>query len=77
MNFRYTKHVGKIKFYNDGKAYGFITCNETGKDYFFSKNIAVNYGITERHKNYDVKFEVSHNMTNHKAFVHSVSEIED
>jgi len=77
MNFKYTRHVGKIKFYQEHKGYGFITCNESGKDYFFNNLIAEKYGITERYKNYEVKFEVAHDIEKRKTFVHSVSDVED
>ena len=51
--------------------------NESGKDYFFNNLIAEKYGITERHKNYEVKFEVAHVIEKRKTFVHSVSDVED
>jgi cold shock protein len=33
-----TKHIGVVKFFNVGRLYGFITDNETGKDYFCHNN---------------------------------------
>ena len=34
MNTNNTIHKGIVKFYNTERAYGFITDNDTGKDYF-------------------------------------------
>lgn len=33
-----TKHIGIVKFFNVGRLYGFITDNETGRDYFCHNN---------------------------------------
>lgn len=33
-----TMHIGIVKFFNVGRLYGFITDNETGKDYFCHNN---------------------------------------
>ena len=33
-NIMNTKHIGVVKFFNVGRLYGFITDNNTGKDYF-------------------------------------------
>ena len=33
-----TIHIGVVKFFNVGRLYGFITDNETGKDYFCHNN---------------------------------------
>lgn len=33
-----TTHIGVVKFFNVGRLYGFITDNETGKDYFCHNN---------------------------------------
>ena len=35
---RNSKHVGIVKFFNVGRLYGFITDEETGKDYFCHNN---------------------------------------
>ena len=32
------KHIGVVKFFNVGRLYGFITDEETGKDYFCHNN---------------------------------------
>ncbi len=31
-------HTGKVKFFNVGRLYGFITDDQTGKDYFCHNN---------------------------------------
>lgn len=33
-----TIHIGVVKFFNVGRLYGFITDDETGKDYFCHNN---------------------------------------
>jgi CspA family cold shock protein len=33
-----TIHIGIVKFFNVGRLYGFITDDETGKDYFCHNN---------------------------------------
>ena len=33
-NIMNTKHIGVVKFFNVGRLYGFITDDNTGKDYF-------------------------------------------
>lgn len=50
-----TIHTGVVKFFNVGRLYGFITDDETGKDYFCHNN-----GLTSHVKKGDkVTFELA------------------
>jgi len=48
-------HIGIVKFFNVGRLYGFITDDETGKDYFCHNN-----GLTDHIKKGD---KVTFNLT--------------
>lgn len=47
-------HKGKVKFFNESKGFGFITDDETKKEYF----VHISGLIDEVHKNERVTFEL-------------------
>lgn len=50
------RHIGKVKFFNEGKRFGFIIDNSDKKEYFVhTSNVNTNDGL---HENDEVEFEV-------------------
>ena len=56
---------GTVKFFNEGKGFGFITCEEDGKDYFVHVS-EIPEGVT-LHDNDPVTFEVEEGDRGPKA----------
>lgn len=51
--------VGKVKFFNDKKGYGFVIDNETGKEYFFHYSaIDTKFDFKKIFKDWIVRFIV-------------------
>jgi CspA family cold shock protein len=50
-----TTNVGKVKFYNSTKNFGFITDSETGKDIFFHASGTLDRVVTDDEVSYNVE----------------------
>lgn len=69
-----TRVMGRVKFYNREKGFGFITCNDDGKDYYVGQKMVGEEGYLT--KGSLVEFEVRHGRGNDLTYAANVLVVE-